>query len=125
MPFDKDTTAYYFDFGKEEMVKIKKQRKTDNALRITIDGDESVYVLDKNIFEQSIFDYGKIEDTPEYAEQYVMPWPYEGENIETKNDDSTKVIDSGFRFKHHAFPFSNLLTTTGDEGVLFKLDFLG
>lgn len=204
---DKDTTAYYFDFASKEMVKIKKQKRTKDKLRVTIDQDDPIYILDKNIFDQmndyyyfrlslfdfsrailgydhlvfimkrglftdelfeeeeiedvdygiiqistaeiskvyalfldgvyalldiifkpmdgtdgdifarAILDYGKIKGTPEYAERYVMPWLYEEEEIETENDDSVKVIDSGFRPKHHAFPFGNFQTTTGDEGV--------
>lgn len=68
-------------------------------------------------FARAIIDYGKVEGTPEFAKRYAMPWLYEHEEIETENEWSNKVIDSGFRLKVHAFPFGNLRTTTADGGV--------
>lgn len=70
-----------------------------------------------NIFVGGLFDYGKVEGTPEYAKRYVMPWLYKHEELETENAWSSKVIDSGFRLKIHAFPFGNLRTPTGNNGV--------
>src|SRR5699024_2918274 len=50
----------------------------------------------------AIIGYGKVSGTPEYARKQIMPWFYEDEEIETENENSSKIVDSGFRLKHHS-----------------------
>ena len=72
---------------------------------------------DINIMAKAFFDYGKFEGTPELAKRYTMPWLYEHEEIETENEWSSKVVDSGFRTKVNAFAFGNFKTETATGGV--------
>jgi len=72
---------------------------------------------DINIMAKAFFDYGKFEGTPELAKRYTMPWLYEHEEIETENDWSSKVVDSGFRTKVNAFAFGNFKTEIASGGV--------
>lgn len=80
--------------------------------------------MDSNIYSRIWLDYGKIEGTPESVQYYVMPWLYEDNSsddeeieLETENEDSKKVIDSGFRPDRHAFLFGNMRTEVADGGV--------
>lgn len=72
---------------------------------------------DDNIYTRIWLDYGKVEGTEEYVQREVMPWLYEDEEIETENENSKKVIDSGFRLKHHSFRFGNMITEVGQNGI--------
>ncbi|WP_062105321.1 hypothetical protein [Bacillus niameyensis] len=72
---------------------------------------------DGSWFQRALLDYGTVTGTPEYAQKYVMPWMYEDEILETENEDSWKVIDTGFRSKKHAFKFGNMMTKIGDGGI--------
>src|SRR5699024_5790831 len=79
--------------------------------------------MDENIYTNIWLDYGKIEGTPDSVQYHVMPWLYEDNSeedeneLETENENSKKVIDTGFRPDQHAFLFGNMKTTVAPGGV--------
>src|SRR5699024_10693244 len=79
--------------------------------------------MDENIYTNIWLDYGKIESTPDSVQYHVMPWLYEDNSeedeneLETENENSKKVIDTGFRRDQHAFLFGNMKTAVAPRGL--------
>lgn len=81
--------------------------------------DEPFQPLDQtegSVLKDALFGYGKINGTPAYVREYVIPWSKK-EDIETENEHSWKVIDTGFRPEYHTFSFGNMMTVVADGGI--------
>src|SRR5699024_5190412 len=117
-----DMTINYLSLNKafSQMIYLKK-RKLIMTIMVLLKFLDTIFQpldgMDENIYTNIWLDYGKIEGTPDSVQYHVMPWLYEDNSeedeneLETENENSKKVIDTGFRPDQHAFLFGNMKTT--------------